>query len=172
MLAVVAALIAVLPKLPAAYWVRFVSLFQLGGIIVDRSLQMRQHVLQVGWSMFLHHPWVGVGLGNFEANAPRGMSLDLMAHNSFLEIAASLGVVGILAYVAWILSGFGMARRAAALWRAAGRPADRALSEMVMLSLFAFCVSAFFLTIPFHAVLWLVLGLACAARRSAEGGAV
>jgi O-antigen ligase len=168
---VLAALVLVLPRLPPAYWVRFVSLFQLHGIVVDRSLQLRQHVLQVGWQLFLHHPWLGVGLGNFEVNSPRGIMLDLEAHNSYLEIAASLGVFGFIAYMAWLASGFGMLRRAAALWRVEGHRRDRGLAESLALALAAYCVSAFFLSIPFHLMLWFVLGLANAARRSAQAGA-
>lgn len=59
---------------------------------------------QAGWDMFSEHPWLGVGIGNYEPvypayalpywDAPLGH-----AHNYYLNIAAEAGLVGLSAYL-------------------------------------------------------------------------
>jgi O-antigen ligase len=158
--------------LPPVYWVRFQSIAQFRGIVVDRSLQLRQHALEGHWHVFLDHPWFGVGLGNVGDNAPRFMLGTFVAHNSFLEIAAGLGIAGGLAYVALLWSGWRMARRAAVLWGRLGRRAERELAGSLALAVLAFALSAMTLSISFYIMLWVLFGLANAARRAAEQDAV
>ena len=90
----VAAAITVAVLLPQEYWVRFVSLGQLGGIVVDRSLQLRQHALETAWELFKTHPFTGVGLGNVHAESGRYMSMPKVAHNTYVALLASIGVFG------------------------------------------------------------------------------
>jgi O-antigen ligase len=160
-------LVTVALLLPPIYWVRFESIAQFGGIVVDRSLQIRQHVLEGGWSMFLGHPWLGVGLGNFRANSPSFMLGGYVAHNAYVENLASLGLVGGLAYVAWLTSGIGMAMSAARRFRAAGRRADQTLAEAIAIAFAVFAVSAATLSISFFGILFVLFGLALAMRRIA-----
>jgi O-antigen ligase len=54
---------------------------------------------QAGWSMFLDHPWLGVGAGNYPDAYPAyyvGQWLEPLghAHNYYLNMLAELGVVG------------------------------------------------------------------------------
>lgn len=64
------------------------------------SAQERQELLARGVSVALHHPITGVGIGNFHIYSIR----EKIAHNAYLEIAAELGVVGLLAYLVLILA--------------------------------------------------------------------
>jgi O-antigen ligase len=160
-------LVVVLLWLPRIYWVRFVSIGQLAGIVVDRSLLLRQHAMQTAWQVFVDHPLFGVGLGALRDHSPRHMLGTFVAHNSFLEVAATLGVVGLAAYAAWLWTGFGMARRAAARWAAAMRPRERALAQSVAFAILVYCATAMFLSIQFYPFFLLLLGLANAARRGA-----
>ena len=162
---IVLALIATLLVLPAPYWVRFVSIGQFGGIIVDRSLQLRQHSLAASWDMFVHHPWIGVGLGNVQSNMPRYMMLRLMAHNTWIEIAASLGAVGIVAYATWWFTGVRMAWQARARSRHNRQDEAAALAFATAASLLAFGIVGMTLSIPFYPMLWLPLALATVLRR-------
>ncbi len=165
--AVLIASVTVALLLPPVYWVRFESIAQFGGIVVDRSLQIRQHVLEGGWQMFLDHPWFGVGLGNFRANSPSFMLGGYVAHNTYVEALASLGVVGGLAYVAWLASGIGMALGAAKRFRATGRRSDQSLAEAVAIALAVFAVSAVVLSLTFFGILFTFFGLALALHRIA-----
>jgi O-antigen ligase len=166
-LAGLAALAGVALLLPQSYWVRFVSIGQLGGIVVDRSLQLRQHALQGAWQLVREHPWLGVGLGNFGEHAPRFMFGRFLAHNSFLEVAATLGIFGGLAYLALLGAGWDMARSAAACWKRSDRRSEQALAEGIGFALLAFCLSALTLSIPFYFIVWVLFGLANASRRVA-----
>ena len=54
---------------------------------------------QAGWYMFVDHPWLGVGAGNYAAAYPQyfvGSWREALghAHNYYLNILAELGVVG------------------------------------------------------------------------------
>jgi O-antigen ligase len=170
LLAGIVGLVVLLYKLPADYWTRFISLLQFRGIIVDRSLQLRQHALEAGWQIFVEHPWLGVGLGNFHSESPRYMSVALWAHNTYVDAAATMGLFGFLAFVAWQLSGLGMVGRSARLWRVAGREHDRALAISIGFALLLIYLAAVTLDYVFHIDLWLFLALANAARLCAETG--
>jgi len=70
---------------------------------------------RVGWEMFRSHPWTGVGLGNYKASFLEAKSQVLagpageiyaepirraeQAHNEFVQVAAELGIPGILAVI-------------------------------------------------------------------------
>jgi O-antigen ligase len=63
------------------------------------SAQERQKLLQHGVVLAAAHPVVGIGMGNFHIFSIR----ELRAHNSYVEIAAELGVAGLVAYVLLIV---------------------------------------------------------------------
>lgn len=71
------------------------------------SAQERQELLKRAASVALHHPITGVGIGNFHIYSIR----EKLAHNAYLEIAAELGVVGLLAYLVLILAPLRSMRR-------------------------------------------------------------
>jgi len=59
---------------------------------------------QAGWDMFSEHPWLGVGIGNYEPvypayALPRWDEPLGHAHNYYLNIAAETGLVGLSAYL-------------------------------------------------------------------------
>jgi len=161
-------LVSVLSSLPQKYWVRFTDLGQLGGILIDRSLRLRQHALEAGWEIFREHPWLGVGLGNFSSETPRYMSVPLWAHNTYLDVAATLGIFGFLAFVAWQASGLAMVRRAHRLWRIAARLGDQSMAFSVGYSLVLLYIAALTLDLAFHPYLWIFMGMANASRLVAE----
>jgi O-antigen ligase len=162
------ALAVVATSLPDFYWERFRSITQLQGIVVDRSLLIRQHILSSGWDIFVTHPWLGVGLGNLRVHASHYMLDSIVAHNAYLELAGSLGIFGLLAWLAWVASGFGMLRQARTRWRHSIDPSLGLVAEGLWLALLAFCVTALTLSIEFHYTLFMLLALANAARLAAQ----
>jgi O-antigen ligase len=62
-----------------------------------------------GWHMFLDHPLLGVGIGNY-GNAYASYHLTIFvnslgqAHDYYINVAAETGVLGIFAYVAFLIS--------------------------------------------------------------------
>ena len=93
-----------------------------GREITDANFAILERVAhwQAAWDMWTDHPWLGVGIGNFEPIYPR-YALPLWplplghAHNYYLNIAAEAGAIGLLAYLAlWsaaVLGAWQAARR-------------------------------------------------------------
>jgi len=166
----VAAVIFLVAFLPQEYWVRFISLGQLGGIVVDRSLQLRQHALEAAWELFRAHPWTGIGLGNVSVETGRYMSFPKVAHNTYVGTLASLGIFGFLAYVWWFSSGVQMALRAWRLAKLEQRDDERTFTLMILLSMLALLMTFTALDLAFHLMVWLLLALANVMRQILENG--
>ena len=64
------------------------------------SAQERQKILERGIEVALHHPVLGIGMANFFEYSPNGK----VAHNSYLEVAAELGVTGLVAYLTFLIA--------------------------------------------------------------------
>ncbi len=64
------------------------------------SAQGRRELLKRAAYLALRHSVIGVGMGNFHIYSIR----EHVAHNSYLEIAAELGLAGLLAYLALIFA--------------------------------------------------------------------
>jgi putative inorganic carbon (HCO3(-)) transporter len=87
-------------------------LFTIGLIFMLRQVSARTHVLPIfSLSMRLDYwketirliktsPWVGMGLGNFD------LPLCRFAHNSYLQIWAETGILGIISILWLIVAGF------------------------------------------------------------------
>ena len=92
---------------------------------------------QAGWYMFAAHPWLGVGIGNYESAYP-GYALSQWpaalghAHNFYLNVAAECGLVGLITYFVLGAVAWSVAVRA---WRLALEPELRAALLAAMGSL-------------------------------------
>jgi len=98
---------------PEAITQRFLDFLPfLGGVDISRveitpanfAVIERLAHWQAGWDMFSEHPWLGVGIGNYEPVYP-AYALPYWddplghAHNYYLNIAAEAGLVGLSAYL-------------------------------------------------------------------------
>ena len=86
---------------------------------IQNSGQTRSWDWWVGWEMLRDHPATGVGLGNYKVDflpykakflaSPRGAGYNFyidraaQAHNEYVQVAAELGSLGILAVVAFLV---------------------------------------------------------------------
>jgi O-antigen ligase len=77
---------------------------------------------QAALAMWTEHPWLGVGIGNYEPVYPR-YALPLWplplghAHNYYLNIAAETGIVGLSAYLfLWLVALVGAWRATRRAW--------------------------------------------------------
>jgi putative inorganic carbon (HCO3(-)) transporter len=71
------------------------------------SAQARRELLNRGLSLAASHPVVGLGMGNFHIYSIQ----EQVAHNSYLEIAAELGLAGLVAYLIFMYVPFRSLRR-------------------------------------------------------------
>jgi O-antigen ligase len=93
------AVAALLPLLPQAFWIRMAR-----SIAVERgtnevgSFFQRVYGWRVAWSVFLDHPWTGVGYLGFRFVSHTYNELRIIfftVENYFYEILISMGVVGL-----------------------------------------------------------------------------
>jgi putative inorganic carbon (HCO3(-)) transporter len=102
-----------LQLLPEAITQRFLDFLPFLGGVNIRTIEVtpanfavieRLAHWQAGWDMFSQHPWLGVGIGNYEPVYP-AYALPYWddplghAHNYYLNIAAEAGLVGLSAYL-------------------------------------------------------------------------
>ena len=71
------------------------------------SAQERQELLERGLDVIAHHLIIGVGVGNYGIYSIR----KLVAHNSYIETAAELGLAGFVAYLVLIFAPLRSLRR-------------------------------------------------------------
>ncbi|HEX6791313.1 MAG TPA: O-antigen ligase family protein [Candidatus Krumholzibacteria bacterium] len=140
---------------PHAYWERVFGLRQaFESETLDWSVYLRLIAMRTAWELFQHHPFTGVGLGNFSDAAAYQLFVRIPAHNTFLEILVGLGIFGLLAYVLVILSGLRHSL-AGARQRWSHHPSwMRSASFYWSLSAISICVSALFGNLMFRYYLW------------------
>lgn len=99
------------------------------------SVYFRLNVWAAGLRMVVHHPLFGVGFGEFASNVGNyeqaggwipaiggGGEFGELAHNTFLSVAAELGVIGLILYIVTIIGVYKAARSAAgAMWGQTGK---------------------------------------------------
>jgi O-antigen ligase len=85
-----------IPFLYNTIGIRFESLTRhfFNGTSHDASAVTRTNMNNIAKNMFLNNPWVGVGLNNFKYLTV----YETYAHNNYYELAACLGIVGLMIY--------------------------------------------------------------------------
>ena len=127
----------------------------------DPATAGRIQVAQTGVDMFLASPVFGVGFQQFTAHNPA-----LTAHNSLLLCLAELGMFGTLFWLGLIVFSIVDLNRIVRNHTALARAPDLASSANgVRIALFTFVGTAFFLSRTYIMTLYLLLGMAAAARQ-------
>ncbi len=138
-----------------------------------RNLEGRTTIWAVGWRVFEDNPGVGVGSGNFGV-ASRHYVLDSgslgrtdevidvaqPAHNTYLEVAAELGLAGLVGLLTILGFCLYCALSASRRFQDAGRADMAALSAGLFVALAGTLAANFFITELYSNHLWLLLGLA------------
>jgi O-antigen ligase len=132
----------------------------------------REDLWRVAGRMFADHPVAGVGLDNFRVRSsgyvrePGSLQfVDLIAerphevHNTYLQILAENGVVGLLLLVAFVLAALASARRAARRFQARGAVALAQIARAVLVADVALLVAALFLSFGSRPTFWVLLAL-------------
>ena len=136
------------------------------------SSQERRELLKRAADVALRHPIIGVGIGNYHIYSIK----EKLAHNAYLEIAAELGVAGLLAYLVLILTPLRSMRRVeretdAALRAAPDADARARLHDSHILSIAlqaafaAYIVCSLFGSVQYQWFLYYIAAYAVAVRR-------
>ncbi len=167
--------------LPSGFVTRLATVTEfLPGVVVedpDSSFEKRRVVTTVAWLIFLDHPFLGVGVGNyahhFQDYALRigSDARDYLAategerqypHNLYLELLAEGGLVGLSLFLGLVGTILG---RLASTASSAGTSSRQVLVRAVGLGLVGYLISALFLHGAFQRLLWMFLALAVATDR-------
>lgn len=118
---------------------------------------------EAGLKLVAKHPIFGIGLGNFWSTMQQsnlfGNNMGALAHNTYLEYATELGILGLLLYLGILISTYHLLeriRKKAALGR------DRfcyAAATGIQAGILGFGVAAFFFSAEFEKPLWIIISL-------------
>lgn len=128
----------------------------------DAEAEDSRYVLwSAGLRMFQENWLTGVGVGNFKPLAPAyqepGKTVKAIAHNTYIQVSAELGIVGLALFVGVLAAGFRSLQRTAAL-------ALRLRSSLLYHSatgiqggLIGYAVGAFFVSAEYQRLLWFMI---------------
>jgi O-antigen ligase len=135
----------------------------------------RTDIWTVAWRMVDEDPVRGVGVGNFRTASihfllqPGAILRDefivdrpQVAHNSYLQVLAELGVPGLVLFGSLLIAGLMAAWRAANEFARQGDAFMETCARGVVLALVALFVADFFASDQLNKELWLLLGLGTA----------
>jgi O-antigen ligase len=131
----------------------------------------RLRVWKRGLDYMAANPVFGVGANNFHVAegtisplaklAERGIGVRWgAAHNSYLQVAAELGIPGFLLFVGLLWSAFASLRRVAPPGGRAPTDDVSRLAQTLMAALVGFAVGAFFLSLAYTDMLYMLVGMA------------
>lgn len=118
----------------------------------------RLELWSAGLRMIESHPITGIGLGNFEAEVPSylapGEHIDFIAHNTYIQMAAEMGLPGLALFLAILLFTLGSLNRTRRLAQEANATLVYCAASGLRAGLVGFAVAMIFLSAEFLKVLW------------------
>ena len=126
----------------------------------------RLELWSAGLRMIEAHPTTGIGLGNFEAYVPAylapGEHIDFIAHNTYIEMAAEMGLPGLALFLAILLCTLRSLNRTRLLAEEAKSTLIYCAASGLRAGLVGFAVAMVFLSAEFLKVLWFAVFLSSA----------
>lgn len=153
--------------LPHSPWQRF---FRPGvGDVV--SSEARKQALLAGWEMIKAHPLTGIGVGMYKPSMPLynpDARFAVIGHNTYVEIAAELGVPALIVFVVILFTCWRRAGRTALAYEQEGDTATARLARAIEIGIASFAFAALFLSAQYAKQLWLLVWFGLALARLAE----
>ncbi len=146
---------------PGNYGMRILSIFGLAPDAVGSSDQ-RTELLKRSIIVSIRNPW-GIGIGNFPIVGIR----NLVSHNAYTQVSAEIGVLGLLAYLVFMVSPF---RKLGAIERTLFHRDEPYgwfyyLSVGLQASIIGYMVSSFFISVAYNWFIYYLIAYAVAFRR-------
>lgn len=145
---------------PGNYGLRILSIFGLAPDEVG-SRDQRQELLIRSIIVSLRNPW-GIGIGNFPIVGVQ----NLVTHNAFTQVSAELGLLGLVAYLIFMISPF---RKLGAIERTEFARSEHDwfyyLSIGLQASIVGYLVSSFFVSVAYNWFIYYLIAYAVAFRR-------
>jgi len=168
---VLVAVLAIFMFAPASFWERMgtISSAPEAGDTGDTRL----YLWGIAWQMFLDHPVIGVGTGNFGIRAPEYQDPDRTgwavhtwgraAHSIYFTLLSEQGATGTVLFVLIIGWYFKVGRKT--IRQAKEDPHDESahsvslLSSGLMAAIISYLATGVFLSTLYYPVLWVLVGL-------------
>lgn len=145
---------------PGNYGLRILSIF-IPGLDVVGSSDQRRELLERSLLVTARNPW-GIGIGNFPIVGVR----NLQSHNAFTQVSAEIGILGLIAYLIFIISPF---RKLGAIER---KLFDNDTQDWfyylaigLQASIVGYLVSSFFASVAYNWFIYYLIAYAVAFRR-------
>ena len=152
-----------LAAMPGGYGARITTIFN-NEQDATGSAQQRRELLERAASVAISRPIVAVGMGNFHIYSIK----EKAAHNAYLEIAAELGVMGLIDYLTLILAPLRPLYRIERQTRGMRSKSEREmywLSVCIQAAFVAYMVCSFFASIEYLWYLYYTAAYAVALRQ-------
>lgn len=145
---------------PGNYGLRMLSIFVPGLDAVGSSDQRRELLIRSLW-VTARNPW-GIGIGNFPIVGLR----NLQSHNAFTQVSAEIGILGLIAYLVFMISPF---RKLGAIERTLFDEDNHSwfyyVSIGLQASIVGYLVSSFFASVAYGWFIYYLIAYAVAFRR-------
>lgn len=127
----------------------------------DDSVQQRLRILKGGFNMFSDHPIFGVGIGNFLTQSLHYTNtlLPRLAHNTFLEIMAEMGIFGLVIFLSIIYFTLKDMSQLQKLYQSEKDDQFLELIKSIRISFLVFLVGSLFLTAGPITTFWMLVTL-------------
>jgi O-antigen ligase len=137
---------------------------------VEQSNESRLGAIEAGLNMIADRPLTGVGLGFFKASVEEyGEVQAQIAHNTYIELAAELGIPALLAFVALLMATLSSLRRSERLMRSDGDVRLASVATAMWAGLIGYAVGATFLSAQYEKFFWvMVFASMCLERMARE----
>ena len=145
---------------PGNYGRRLLSIF-IPSLDPVGSSNQRSELFQRSLLVTARNPW-GIGIGNFQIVGVR----NLQTHNAFTQVSTELGILGLVAYLVFIISPF---RKLAAIERTLYDRNEQGwfyyLAIGLQASIVGYLVSSFFASVAYNWFIYYLIAYAVAFRR-------
>lgn len=123
--------------------------------------QVRREFWRIGLDMIANNPLSGIGLGNFTAQSVSEVARDFkgIACNTFLEVAAELGIPGLLAYCAVLTGALFSAGKLRTRGKRTGDLRLQYVGQAMQAGLLGFAVAAVFVSAEYQKPFWIMTAL-------------
>jgi O-antigen ligase len=145
---------------PGNYGLRMLSIF-IPGLDAVGSSDQRKELLERSLLVTARNPW-GIGIGNFPIVGIR----NLQSHNAFTQVSSELGILGLMAYLIFMISPF---RKLSAIERTLFERNNANwfyyLAIGLQASIIGYMVSSFFASVAYNWFIYYLIAYAVAFRR-------